>query len=281
MSIKGKTRENKELIKETGFFEGQVVAVNPNKEELEKLLGTELDKDIEYTGTTEDGEKKLTISFWLKVTKTGRLKNLRFYLEDVERVSNDKVKKQYINDVGATSWSDKEENLPDWFKQRQYRVARRGEEELYNFVINWLNKLDTKDAEAVLSFDWEKLIRGNVKEIKEQIGGEYEGTLVCLSYVRTVDKEGEVAEYEQVYNKEFLPGYVMKQIRLKKIDKPFIETAKSTERKKRSKLQKFVLNIVDDQYGIKDYYTLGELEEYDASKNIAARDDVKEDDTSY
>jgi hypothetical protein len=74
----------------------------------------------------------------------------------------------------------------------------------------------------------------------------------------------------------------MKQIRLRKIDREFIDGANATEKRKRSKLQKFVLNITDPTYGIKDHYTLGELTPYDPSKNIASGNSViADEDASY
>lgn len=285
MSIKGKAREQKEFVKKTGFFEGEVIAINPTRDKLEKILSTTLEKDPEYLSKEEkDGKEivKCSIVAWVKDVKSGELRNIRFFLKNVEKENKDKTKKQYINSVGMTTWADNEDNLQDWFVSRPYRVAHEGEEELYNFAVTWLNKLDTRDPETVLSFDWSKLIQGNVKEIADQITGEYSGTICCLVTMRTVDKEGQPMEYEQVYNKEFLPGYTMKQIRLRRIDDNFIEGAKATEKKKRSKLQKFVLNITDLQYGIKDHFTLGELTPYDSSKNITAGNAViSEDDTDY
>jgi hypothetical protein len=285
MSIKGKAREQKEFVKKTGFFEGEVVAINPDREKLEKILGTTLEKDPEYLSKEEkDGKEivKCSIVAWIKDVKSGELRNIRFFLKDVLKENKDKTKRQYINDVGMTTWADSESNLQEWFKSRPYRVAHEGEEELYNFAVTWLNKLDTKDTETVLSFDWSKLMKGNVKEIESQIHGEYCGTLCCLVTMRTVDKEGQPMEYEQVYNKEFLPGYTIKQVRMRKIDASFIEGARNTEKKKRSKLQKFVLSITDSQYGIKDQFTLGELTPYDPAKNITAGNKViSDEDTSY
>lgn len=282
MGIKGKARDQKEFVKETGFFEGEVLCINPNRETLEKLLNTDLDKDPEYLGE-DNGVKRSNLTIWVKNVKDGRLRNIRFFLKDWPRTNKDNTKKQYINDVGMTAWSDSEENLQDWFKSRPYRVAHEGEEELYNFAVTWLNKLDTRDAETVLYFDWSKLMKGNVKELADQINGEYCGTVCPLVTIRTSDKEGQPIEYEQVYNKEFLPGYAIKQIRLRKIDGAFVEAAKMTERKKRTKLQKFILNVTDPNYGIKDFYTLGELVPYDPSKNITAGNTVilEDDDNSY
>src|ERR1044072_1442193 len=164
MSIKGKARDQKEFVKETGFFEGEVIAINPTKEVLEKILATTLEKDPEYLGE-DNGVKRLNLTIWVKNVINGRLRNIRFFLKDVERTNKDNTKKQYINDVGMTAWSDSESNLQDWFKSRPYRVAHEGEEELYNFAVTWLNKLDTRDADTVLHFDRSKLMKGNVKEI--------------------------------------------------------------------------------------------------------------------
>jgi hypothetical protein len=282
MSIKGKAREQKEFVKKTGFFEGEVIAINPDREKLEKILGTTLEKDPEYLSTDENGTVKLNLVAWVRDVKGGELRNIRFFLKDVLRENKDKTKRQYINDVGMTTWADTEKNLPEWFTSRQYRVAHEGEEELYNFAVTWLNKLDTRDVETILSFDWSKLMKGNVKEIADQIAGEYSGTICCLVTMRTTDKEGQPMEYEQVYNKEFLPGYAMKQIRLRKIDENFVDSAKATEKKKRSKLQKFVLSVTDAQYGVKDQFTLGELTPYDPSKNITAGNSpIADEDSSY
>jgi len=299
MSVQGKTKENVEFSKKTGFFEGKVVAINPNKEELAKMLGVEIENEPEYTVTEEvEGKevKKAQIVFWLKdeVEREGShgYRSARFWLKDLERtnaITEDELaagtkirKKQYINSIGTTTWADKAENIQDWFKERSYRVAKIGEEELYGFIAAWLNKLDRQDKDTLLSFDWNRLINGNVKELKDQMGGEYDDTVVALVVVRSVDKDGEKKEYEQVYTRKFMPGFAMKQVRVKKVDADFIAKAKVTERKKRSMLQRFVLEVTDSQHGIKDYYTLGELEDYDPTKNPVASDKVlAEDDTSY
>lgn len=281
MGIKGKAREQKDFVKETGFFEGEVLAINPTREALEKILDTTLEKDPEYL-SEDHGVKRLNLNVWVKNLKDGKVRVIKFFLKDFPRMNKDGSKRQFINDVGMTTWSDTEDNLQGWFRERPYRVANEGEEELYNFAVTWLNKLDTRDAETVLHFDWSKLMKGNVKEISDEINGEFCGTICPLVMIRTVNKDGQPAEFEQVYNKEFLPGYAIKQIRLRKIDRGFIESARMTERKKRNKLQKFILNVTDPSYGVKDFYTLGELTPYDPSKNIVSGGSViAEDDSSY
>lgn len=299
MSVKGKTRENKDFKKKTGFFQGEVVAINPNKEQLEKMLDVEIEGEVEYTGTEEiDGQpvKRAQIVFWVRNVEKEDDRHvyrpIRIFLKDLERENAIKPeeegtklrKKQYINTVGVTSWADKEQNLPDWFKERNYRVARVGEEELYRVISGWLNKLDLYDAETTLSFDWKKLINGDVRELQAQIKGEYDDTVMPLVVVRRVEKEGEdTKEYEQIYSRNLIPGEMFKQLKLKTIDDEYITKAKSTDRKKRNRLQKFVLEVTDSQYGIRnDFYTLGKLEDYDPTKNpVANKKVVFDNDTSY
>lgn len=290
MAVQGEKFEYKEFVKEVGLFEGKVIAINPDKEKLEELLGTTLERDPEYLGEDDEGNTKLTLTFWIQdVHNEDRKKPVSFYLKDVYRLSNpenedDPKKKQFINDVGITSWAYKEDDLQQWFTDRDYRQARVGEEEMYKFISSWLNGLDTRKKNSSLSFDWKRLMKGNVKEIAEQMNGEYDGTVVLLSTIQIREKDGEKSEYERVYNKEFLPGYTFKQIRLKKLDQNFIESANKTEKKKRTKLQKFVLAVTDQQFGCKDHFILGEIQEYDPSKNIASpanNSPIQADDTSY
>lgn len=287
-AVEGKVRESQDFTRETGFFEAKVICVNPTREKLEQMLGTEIEKDPEYLGEDEDGKTKLNLVIWVQDVKTEKFRSVRFFLKDVFREKNIKEedketqprKFQYINSIGRASYADKEENLPDWITNREYRKAKEGEEEFYEFCLNWL-KVDTKDPQAKIKFDWKMLMRGNVSEITEMIGTPYEQTIVCLVTIKTVKKNGEQKEYEQIYNKKFLPGWAMKQIRLSKIDDAFIEKAKVMKKEDKSRLQKFVLYVEDSQWGCKDYYTLTELQKYDPTQNIAASDNVKDGDTSY
>ena len=296
MSVTGKVREVKEWKKSTGFFEAEVLCFNPDREKLEQLLGVTLDKDPEYLGQASeevelaDGSKKtipytrLDIVVWVKDVKTDAKRSIRFYLRDLPKIKQDKTKAQYINNIGTLSWADKDENLPDWFKQRPFRKAHQGEENLYAFVTNWLGKVDFKDPDASLDFDWSRLMKGNVTELNQQINSDYAQTITCLCLISVNDKSGEKKEYEQVYNEGFMPGYCMKEVRLKTLsDDEYVKKAIATEKKKRSKLQRFMIDIFEPEHGIKDYFTTGELKEYDPKDNIVATDTthIKEGNISY
>ena len=165
------TNTESKFNKKVGLFEANVIAINPTNEEYKDVLGIELGEDSKatnYLGETKDGNTYLRVDVWLQEVKNKENFKVSFFLEDRERENRDQTKKQYINSVGMTSWADDENNLFDWFKEnREYRVAFIGEEDLYDFLRTWLGQLDYRKAETTLALDWPKLMRGNVKDLKD------------------------------------------------------------------------------------------------------------------
>jgi hypothetical protein len=287
-SIGGKKRENTgsgEYVKSVGLFEARVIAINPNAEEYKEKLGIELKEDskaIEYLGDSKDGNTYLRLDFWLEEVKNEKKFKVSFFLEDKERENKDGTKKQYINEVGSCSWADDPNNLPEWFSKREYRVAYVGEEELYDFMKVWLGDLDFRDADTVLQLEWKKLMRGNVKDIKDQINGEYSVNIVALSTILSKERDGEIKEYEVVYNKAFLPVYALKQFRLIDYDSPKVLSDLQSKKPKDLKAhERFVLKV-SGEYGCKDFFVLKDLKEYVPGDNFAASDShIEEDDAEY
>ena len=284
-SIGGKKRENTgggDFSKKVGLFEANVVAINPTAEEFKDILGMELKEDskaTEYLGETRDGNNYLRVDVWLqKVNSEDKFKT-SFFLEDKERENKDGTKKQYINSIGMCSWAADENDLAEWFtKDRDYRVAYVGEEDFYNFMRTWLSELDYRDAETVLQLEWKKLMRGNVKDIKDQIDGEWSKSVVALATVIVKDKDGEAKEYQGIYNKAFLPGYALKQFRL--VDYGSSKVQADLKNKKPRDLkghEKFVLNVLGE-YGCKDYYILRDIQDYNPDDNLVASDAYISDD---
>lgn len=269
--------------KKVGLFEAKVVAINPTIEEFKDKLGIELKEDskaIEYLGMSQDGNKTVRIDVWLEEVKNKDKFKVAFFLENKERENKDGTKKQYINTVGSCSWADDENNLPKWFTERECRVAYVGEEDLYNFMRTWLGDLDYRDAETTLQLEWSKLMKGNVKDLRDQIGGEWCTNIVALATVKTVEKDGELKEYQGVYNKAFLPAYTLKQFRL--IDFSSSTTLKQLREKKSKDLkphERFVLGITGE-YGCKEFYTFKDIADYNADDNLVASDKVLEEDDS-
>ena len=285
MNIGGKKRENtsnESYSRKVGLFEANVIAVNPTMEEFKDKLGMELKEDskaIEYLGETKDGNNYLRVDFWLEEVKNQDKFKVSFFLEDKERENKDGSKKQYINSIGMCTWAADENDLAEWFtKGRDYRVAYVGEEDLYNFMRVWLSELDYRDAETVLQLEWKKLMRGNVKDIKDQINGEWCKSVVALATVISKERDGEVKEYQGVYNKAFLGGYSLKQFRLVDYsDRKVLDGLKNKKPRDLKAHEKFVLNVVGE-YGCKDYYILKELQEYNPENNLVASDSYISDD---
>ena len=289
---KRETRESQDYVKKVGLFEGQVIVINPTVEQYKDILGIELREDskaTEYLGESRDGNTTLRLSFWLKDVKSQQNFNVSFYLEDKERTNKDGTKNQYINQIGMCSWGSSEDELAQWFKgtadkPRDFRTAYVGEEELYEFLRNWLSQLDFSKHDTVLSLDWKKLMRGNIKELTSQIDGEYSTNVVCMATVTTREVNGEVKEYQSVYNKAFLPSYSLKQFRLKDNDFNDRRKIEALGQKKSKELrphERFVLKLIGE-YGCKDYFVFGEIQDYDPEMNMAASEKViADDDADY
>jgi hypothetical protein len=286
-SIGGKKRENtgnSDFGKKVGLFEANVIAINPTIEEFKDKLGMELKEDskaAEYLGETKDGNSYLRVDFWLEEVKNQDKFKVSFFLEDKERENKDGTKNQYINSIGMCSWAADENDLAEWFtKGRDYRVAYTGEEDLYNFMRTWLADLDYRDADTVLQLEWKKLMRGNVKDLKDQIGGEWAKSVVALATVIVKERDGESKEYQGIYNKAFLGGYALKQFRLVDYGSKRIQTDLKNKKPRDLKAhEKFVVNVVGE-YGCKDYFTFKDLQDYNADDNLVASDAYISDDGS-
>ncbi len=255
MALKGTEKEQKNYSKYVGLFNANVVAVNPTKTELEKLLGTKIEKDPEYTGNDSDtGAKKVTLSFWLKEENQGNLFNVRFNMQDTAVVAKS-GKKQWIDNIGNTSYADSPSQVPQFIQEsgRPLRQAMKGEELLYKFLRAWLNDLNYQDLSTELVLDdWKGLMKGNTTELRAAIDGYQSKTVAALATVRTAE-DGK--EYQGVYSYEFLPSYAMKA---------YVEGSK----KQYKNVDKFIEKVNDPEYGCKDYYELRSLVEYDPKKNI-------------
>jgi hypothetical protein len=278
MAVSGSKRENTgsvDFVKKVGFFEGRVIAINPTPEEFKSVLGIDLPEDsksAEYLGVSSDGTTKVRASVWLEDVKTGDKFNVGFFMEDNKRANKDGTKKQYINNIGIATWADSEDNLPTWFTAREYRVAYVGEAEFVELLRTWLGGLNFKDESSELMLDWKKIIKGNFKEWKDEIGGDFCQTVGALATVRTVDKEDGPKSYQGVYNKAFFPGYSIKYLRLVDYnDQSVIRTLSFKKSKELKMHERFILNVVGE-YGCKDFYTFKELHDYNPEDNLVESD---------
>lgn len=285
MAIEGVRKENVELlsfVKRIGLFEAKVIAINPLAEEYKDVIGYDLkddSKECEYLSVNDAGNTVLRVNVWLEDVKTSEKEQpsrykVTFFLENKERENKDMTKKQYINAIGSCTWADDPNNLQEWFKATDYRVAYQGEEELYNFKRTWLSQLDYKQNVEGFLTEWKKLMKGNVKDLKEEINGEFCGNVGALATINVKEKDGVIKEYQSIYNKAFLPAYAIKNFRLIDYSNPkVIEAIKAKKPKDQKAHEKFVLNVIGE-YGCRDSYLLKDIQDYNAEDFLVASDKV-------
>lgn len=114
MSVTGQVKEGQSnFTKYVGFFKGKVVAVNPTREKLNKLLGNDNDADeINYTGE-KNGINTATLTFWLEAEgHEGVYIPYKIYIKNEPFVSkkNGVTKIQLINSTGDTQWVEVDDN---------------------------------------------------------------------------------------------------------------------------------------------------------------------------
>lgn len=184
----------------TGLADVKVVAVNPTKEEAEKL-GISMKADPVYTSVDDTtGNRKVRIDIYVTSDKTSKIDKMAFFLEDAPRVS-EKGNTQFINDFGDASFSESIEAIASnpkmsWFKSDGIRPAFGGEADLIDFIKALLNiqkgsvaKLDNPKA----------LFTGNVSEIAAIFKANPERKVQVLYTVRENDGNW----YQGVYTKYF------------------------------------------------------------------------------
>ena len=277
MAISGSKREipqGGDFPKKVGIFEAKVIAINPNEREYKDILGIELKEDSNATNYYDDVKKKLRVNVWLQDVNSDFKTNATFWLEHGEKENKDATKKQYINSIGVCSWASSPDLLPVWFLKRDYRIAHIGEEEFLGFVRIWLGGLDFSDLSTEIMLDWKKVMSGDLKDLKEQIDGEFTQTVGALATVKTVEKEDGPKSYQNIFIKSFFPGYSIKSMRVVDYNNPDVVRGLTFRKSAELKMhERFVVNVAGE-YGCKDYYTFKELHDYDPDSNLVESDKV-------
>jgi hypothetical protein len=198
-------------VREKVLFQGvgevEVVSINPTKQEIETLIGTEIQNEPQYITTREDGSKSTRIDFWVKPQGYETLSKVTFWLEHTEKQSQS-GKFQFINNQLRETWADSIEQVREklsgdmgsWFKDDGLRKAFAGEYDLYNFLIK-LGNIDIENSSV--QFDNIKAImEGDMTEIKGIVAkfNENNGnTPKTIKVLFGIDNDGR----QVIYTKEF------------------------------------------------------------------------------
>lgn len=202
MAITGNSSTEKTVREKstfTGLAECKVLAVNPNKQELE-AIGITRDENPQYIG--EDGRVRL--DFWIQTQNEDSVKT-KFSLWMTNEVGNSEAgNTQYINNYGKTAWYSGE--CPyDWYLTDGVREALKGEQDLHEFLAAFLNtKYDTRNKvydECIID-NPQAIFKGDYSELKSIINNPlFKENTVRLLFGAKVTEEGNV--YQNVYNKFF------------------------------------------------------------------------------
>lgn len=225
-ATKSTKAESTGFQKSVGINEFTVVAVNPTRSQLNKILGiedTDEQQEKEYLSDKE-GVSQVKLEFWLK-DSNGNHTPVTYTVKNAPSVSK-ADKPQFMNKMGDSSYAEGEMFLAEWFtneskwtvKNGGLRKAFIGEAKLYEFLRAWQNRIEfdkvTKKPKIdEFSIDLKPVFKGNFKELQAMVGSELAGSVIMCQEVRVVDKEGEVKEYQGVYPYAVMPGYRAKIVK--------------------------------------------------------------------
>lgn len=222
------TKETTEIKRYIGIAPVQILAINPTKTELESIYNTTLEKEPEYLGSMERNGKNvphIRIDFIVRTNpdKSNGIDmttKMSFFVRKAFMTNRDNTKVKVVDKYGRTAWVTQDEFKNKLIPQynngparidNAYRALYMGEEELLNFVKNylgindvdeyvdgtWRMRANPQDYEAGFN-DMEKWFGGDVSEIKSAIAMMPNNYVKVLFGVRHTD---EGREYQDVFNR--------------------------------------------------------------------------------
>lgn len=228
--IVGKTQEStetQEFKRYIGVGSSYVLAVNPTKEELEKIYGRE-QKEPEYVVNTDNG-KEVRINFIVRTDPKqcngiDIINRLMFTLRNAPVYNRDKTKVQVIDDYGNSTWADVKDaeagkkllssNGNELLIDTKYRKACVGEADLVSFLKIYLG---VRDAFKYVNGSWTKVdnagdyvfglehikdyFNGDFSELRQALQLEPNNKVKLLYGIRTTDEN---KQYQAVASRDGL-----------------------------------------------------------------------------
>lgn len=210
-----------------------VLAINPTKAELEKIYGTQLEKDPEYISEIEAGEDRHKVEsvrcdFIIKTDAAHcndieLISKVSLFIRKEYRYNKDRTKVQVIDKYGRTCWvtieQAKNHEIPMYSNgpaniDKDYRPAYYGEEDITNFIKSYLNipevmkyvdkkwiMTDKPEASEARLENISKYFTGDFSELREAIALQPNNKVKVLFGVRSTDDN---KQYQTVYSQMFL-----------------------------------------------------------------------------
>lgn len=233
--VVGKTNESTESLdgkKFVGVGSSYVMAVNPTKEELEKIYNVTLDAEPEYTKSEEGKADSIRIDFIVRTDPEqcngiDNISHATIFLANEGVYNKENTKMQVIDEYGNTAWGliddvkagkklfyEKDGEMRPCTIADKYRPAYRGEGDLVAFLkaylgINDVFSYNKEDGSWIMAsgntdefkFSLEHIkdyFKGNVSEIKEALKLQPKNKVKLGYGVRTTDK----GQFQDVFTRE-------------------------------------------------------------------------------
>jgi hypothetical protein len=229
------TADSAPIKRYIGVASSFVLAVNPNKAKLSEIYGRDITEEPTYIGKdTTLNVDNIRIDFILKTDPKSNngietISKLSYYLSNSVRYNRDKTKVQVIDKYGRTAWATIEEaknhTVPQYSKgpaniDSEFRPAFVGEENLVNFLINYLgipstvkrnsdNSYSPKtgaelaECEAGLE-NISEYFKGNIQELVDIVNLQPNNKAQFLYGVKTTEK----GQYQDVFKEMVLKNNV-------------------------------------------------------------------------
>lgn len=222
------SKETTEFKRYVGIAPVQIVAINPSKTELEKIYNTTLEREPEYLGVREVNGQNVPFVRFDFIVKTNPEKSngiemttkVSYFITKKYMMNNDGTKVKVIDVYGRSAWVTQDEYknklIPQYANgpariDNNYKILNRGEEELLNFIKNYLGIQDVDEyANGVWRMrpnpedykagfhDVDNWFKGDFSEIRGAVGLMPNNYVKLLFGVRTTD-EGK--EYQDVFTR--------------------------------------------------------------------------------
>lgn len=182
--LEAKEQTITERVLVTGVCNSTVVGINPDKEELAKIIGRNAEDIKEPSYVNSDSTR---IDIWLKPVEgteyfdpnTKEYKpftepyKLAIFLTDKERTSQS-GNKMIMNGKLQNTWAKSVDEALErtnaqgtkWFSSTSARVAKEGEDILYEFFAKYVNaNLRDEDTNLIFS-DYDAILKGDTSELE-------------------------------------------------------------------------------------------------------------------
>jgi hypothetical protein len=194
----------------TGMTVFNFLAINPSKEEIEKIIGKEYKLNVSYDVFDLNGRQLRPIEIWLQ-DKEGYMEpvSIRFLIgRDDDITQNGSIR--FVNDKGVFTFAKSEDALrnnekQNWYTKFPFRIAKVGEHELFTFLQklmrynNFAEEANFMNDAASNGVTIENIFNNDLKGLRTVLDWckENNNQIVMIAAVRSTSKivDGEPKVY--------------------------------------------------------------------------------------